>query len=355
MKKVLGIIILSILFSPVIAQRIVPNLIFKDIDDYNITRTSITKYQFNTIECYWGNVHEFNKDSCVHYSHEYFDSCGNLFELVKGDNLDSNKVDYSVQYKKISDTLYETLVKYPPGSTMIPDTIYTDTTINKKYRRWCLYKKDRNNNIVMRSVYYTKNEPEIKIERYDLDNKLVQIYYPTGIPTKPQTEWADSTFTEYGKTVTQNKTSTTGSYYREVDIYNKKNQLMEHSDWNKNSWGTKDLVRAIVIYDTAGNLIIRNTIDEDNRLISEEHYYYNKSKILIRYVRNDGFTNIEINEEKIFNDVGKITLYRSKPYYLDTETVWKYFYDDNTGLLSREELYKNGKYKASRFFFYKQI
>jgi len=350
MKKVVLCLILNVFFFSAIAQRVVYNYSLDDIDDANnFMDTATVCHGYHTLDLFSCQGSQFN-DSCFHLARQEYDSVGRLIQMVKGDDLANKKIDYWIQYKKITDSSYETLVKYPPSSTMISNLFFLDTVINNKYQHFSLYKKDKAGNVVVRSLYYVDKHNEVKIERYDLDNKLQQIFYPIG-RGEYNAEWTDSIVTNLGKTVTYHNVFPK-SEYTSSTVYDKDGRVLETFYINKGFADLKeDVSKTLFIYDTAGNTIKKIALDGNNRFISEERFYYN-SKNIVRYTMDYDLLDNDVNEEQIWNNNGSLILIRSRPLYSKTEIVWKYFFR-NDGLRERAELYKDGQHKATKVYKYK--
>ncbi len=204
--------------------------------------------------------------------------------------------------------------------------------------------------MVVRSLYYVDKHDEVKIERYDLDNKLQQIFYPVG-KSEYKAEWTDSVVTSRGKTITYHAVFPENEF-TSGSIYDKSGRLLETFFINKGLADLKEEVsRTLFVYDTAGNTIKKIDLDGNNRFISEERYYYN-NKDVVRYTMDYDLLDNDVNEERIWNNNGSLILTRSKPLYSDTETTWKYFFRKD-GLRERAELYKGGQYLSTKIYKYK--
>lgn len=351
MKKLILFTCIILCYTICLSQRIVNNLTLFDIDDsYNEIDTVVLKNNLFAVNAYRCNKSEGSKDSCVLYSQKTYDKSGRLTELIKGDNLTENKVDYIVSFKKVSDLLFEATVKYPPDSKMIPDDFYIDTVIKRTPKRVCLYKSDKNKYIQVRSVYTLGSNGGLKdVKRYDLDNKLVHIYYPFG-DRKPKKEWSDVSVNKQDSTIihyTLYDENEFISYY----IYSKKGKFIEARTVNNTfSNGYSSVIRKIIIYDSEGQPIIRTTVDENNQLISEEKFYYN-SNILVKYTEDDNVNDSFLREEKIFNLAGQIILFRSYNRYSNSITTWKYHYDGK-GLLRKDEYFLDEIPQLTRIYSY---
>lgn len=334
------------------SQRVVNNKFLFDIDNsYNEVDTVLLKNNLFTVTTYRCNKSDGSKDSCVLYSQKTYDKSGRLIELIKGDNLTENKVDYIVSFKKLSDLLFEAIVKYPPDSKMIPDNFYVDTVINKAPKRVCLYKRDKNNYIIVRSVYtLDSNSNLIDIKRYDSDNRLVHIYYPFG-NRKPKKEWSDVSVSKQDSTVIRYVLYEENEFITHY-VYNKKGRITEAKEVNNTfSNGDSSFIRKIIIYDSDDKQIIRTTVDEHNQLVLEERFYY-RGKNLVRYTEDVDLNDNHLQEEKIFNEAGKLTLYKSYNRYSGSLTVWKFYYDDN-GLLVKDEYFLDEILNSTRMYIYK--
>lgn len=349
-KRIVLCLIFSVFYLSGIAQRVVYNYSLNDIDDANdFMDTATVRHGYHTLDLFSCQGNLFN-DSCFHLASQQYDSAGRLIQLVKGDDLAKKKIDYWIQYKKVSDSSYETLVKYPPGSTMIADLLYLDTVIKDKPQHVSLYKKDKAGNMVVRSLYCVDKHNEVKIERYDLDNKLQQIFYPVG-KREYKAMWTDSVMTNRGKTVTCH-TLFPENEFTSGNVYDQNGRLLETFSVNKGLTDLKEEVsRELFIYDTAGNIIKKIALDGNNRFTAEERFYYN-NKVVVRYTMDYELSDDDVNEERVWDNNGSLILTRSRPLYSKTETTWKYFFR-NDGLRERAELYKNGKFSGAKVFKYK--
>jgi hypothetical protein len=192
MAKYIALIAFTLLFFRSMSQGVVKNILINDIDEYNQRDTFIIKHAFSEIYLYACPANQNIKDSCILYARKKFDNNDNSIEFVKGDDIAKNEIDYTIRYSKISDSVFESTVTYPLNSKRITDEIFTDTIIKGKSQKICLYKKDKNNNIIISSHYkISKDGDIIEIDRYDLDDKFVQIFYPLG-NRKPRKQWSDT-------------------------------------------------------------------------------------------------------------------------------------------------------------------
>lgn len=333
------------------SQKVLSNTFLFDIDvSYNEVDTVLLNNNKFTVNAYRCNKSDGSKESCVLYSQKTYDRSGRLIDWIKGDNLKENKVDFIVRFKKISDLVFEATVKYPPDSKMIPHDFYVDTVIKESPKRICLYKSDRNKYIVVKSVYTLDiNSNLIDIKRYDTGNNLVHIYYPFG-NRKPKKEWSDVSVSKQDSTVINYilyEENEFISYY----VYNKKGKITETKEINNTfNNGDSSLLRKIIIYDSDDQPIIRTTVDETNQLISEERFYY-RGKNLVRYTEDGNVNDSILQDEKYFNELGKLVLYKSYNEYSGSLTIWKFYYDD-IGLLKEEEYFLDGILKLTRKYSY---
>lgn len=352
MKKLFLCTCIILCYTICSSQKIVNNLFLLDIDDnYNEIDTVVLKNSLFAVNAYRCNKSGNSKDSCVLYLQKKYDKDGRLIELVKGDNLTENKVDYIVSFKKVSDLLFEATAKYPPDSKMIPDDFYFDTIVKQRPNRVCLYKSDKNKYIYVRSVYVLDSSGGLKdIKRYDLDDRLVQIYYPFG-DRKPKKEWSDISVSKQDSTIIHYSLYDENefiSYY----VYSKKGEIIENREVNNTfSNGDSSLIKKIIIYDSGGQPIIRTTVDENNQLISEERFYYN-GNVLVKYTEDDNVNDSILREEKVFNTAGQIVLYKSYNRYSNSITMWKYYYDGK-GLLKNDECFLDEILQLTRKYSYK--
>lgn len=233
---------------------------------------------------------------------------------------------------------------------MIPDDFYLDTIVKQMPTRVCLYKSDRSKYIIVRSVYSLDSTGGLKdIKRYDLNNRLVHIYYPFG-SRKPSKEWSDISVTEQDSTVIH-YTLYEENEYISYNVYSKNGKLIEARSVNNTfSNNYSSITRVIIIYDSEGQPIIRTNLDERSQLISEERFYYN-GNVLVKYTEDDNVSDSLLREEKIFNLLGQIVSYKSYNKYSGSVIMWKYYYDGK-GLLKKDEYFLDGIHQLTRMYSY---
>jgi hypothetical protein len=351
MKQILLIFLFNLFFTIIYSQRIIDNSLLNDIDDYNESDIFMPKLKLSTLELYSCQSNQNSKDSCLLFWIKKYDESGRLIEQIKGNNLDKNEIDFEVKYQKLSDTLFESITKYPKTSQKVPENMFIDTLIKGKKQRICLYKRDREQNIVMRSLYRINSNNDISnIKRFDLDNKLIDIYYPWG-SRKPKIEWTDTLVGEYENIITYNAIFEENKY-KSINIFDKKKRLIESSYSNSTfAGGSNDVVRKIFVYDEQNHLIIITTVDENNQLISVERYYYKKN-ILKRYTKSTDISNEFFNEDKHYDDFGNLTYFLSRPSAPENSNVWKYYINEK-GLCEKREFYVNNLLQSILIYSYK--
>lgn len=350
-KWLLMFLSMLIACSDLFAQRIVNNITFIDIDDVNVVDTIAIKkkfFQTETSACY---NNQQGEDSCVVYSKSKYDESGKLVQLTKGSNLQGNQIDYVVQYKKLSDSLYESIVRYPKGSTKIPSELFIDSMFKGRTKKVSLYKNDKNNNLVMRSVYKIKEDGTIDyIKRFDIDDNLIQIFYPLG-NRKPLREWTDTISNKFGKEI-QHNAIYLENQYQAIIIYNTFNKPVQtvYATYSFNS-GSNDYYKTSTIYNELQQPVLKISMDVNNQIIEEERSYYRNNK-LIRYTKSSDAKDSTLNEERLYDDTGKIILFKSHPRHSERQMVWKYFYSMQ-GLRERDEYFVNNVMQFRRRYIYK--
>lgn len=352
MPKLKCLVIIIIIFhSKAFTQRIVENKVINDVDDYNLSDTAIIKHNLHTIDLYSCNGADTTKlNLCTLYSKQRYDSSGKLVELIKGDNIKQDQIDFIVHYKKINDSLFESIAIYPPSSPFISD-YYFDTVINRTSKKISLYKRDNNNNLLIRSVYKINKDDQVDfINRYDLDNNLVEVYYPYG-RKKIKKEWTDTLRTKYQKIIDYHVMYTENNYEQRT-VINNDDKIVEWSYFNTSFLDDfKDIQRSVTIYNEQNNPAIKETFDENNRFISEERYYY-KGDIMVRYTKDENLADSILNVEKIADNSGRIIMSRSRSNDSQKTTTWKYYFYP-VGLNQKMEYYIDNKLVGTRVFRYK--
>jgi hypothetical protein len=350
MKNIFFLAIILVSQGKVFAQRIVEKALLNDIDDYDESDTAIIKHNFFEIDLYSCNVGMKNIDSCHLYAQQKYNKAGKLIELIKGEDIRQNKIDYWVSYKKINDSLFESIATYPPASSLISD-FNIDTVINERRKKVCLYKKDKNDNLVMRSVYKINKDGQISyINRYDMDSNLVEVYYPFG-RRKIKKEWTDTIRSEYQKIIDHHIIYEENDY-EERTITNNKNNVVEQSYLSTTfDNGFKSIQNSVTIYNERNNPVIIMTFDENNNFISEERYFY-KGDIVVRYTKDENLEDTVLNEENIADESGKIVASKSHLNHSKKTSTWKYYYNKE-GLDEKHEYYEDNKLVGTKIFKYK--
>lgn len=335
-SKFILLIVAILLCKSGYSQRIVDNKLLFYIDDaYIETDTMVSKINLKTADCYRCIKNDNGDDSCILITKTRYDSAGRIIELIKGNDLDKKQIDFVASYKWLTDTSMESIVKLPTGSTMISGNFDIDTIIKGKKKTICLYKADENKDIYVRSVYSMHgNGFWTEIRRYDLNDKLVEIYFPLGRNVAKRT-WTEVAVGKNDSIITQSWDY--DSYIiRSKNVYSKKGVLKEV--WSQ---GQEDsfVFRSVHYYNDNGQLIVKNDIDQDNRLLSEERSFF-KDKKLIRYTRDNDFNDSLFAEQVIYNNCGQ-PAYSSNYNSINGQNfIYKNFYDARH-LLVRREYYIN--------------
>lgn len=325
--------------NPCNSQRVLTNTILLYVDDFYVDAdTIVANNNLTTAACYQC-LKNNGKDSCVLVSQARYDKSGRIIELIKGSDLKTKLIDFIVSYKWFSDTTMESVSRFLPGQTILPDNYYVDTVIKGKQKHMSLFKTDKDGNIYIRSIYLMNPGGGWKeIKRFDLNNKLVEIYFPVGC-IQPKQNWTEVTVGDYDSIVTINWAFDNYINRRKV-IYSPKGILKEVWDWTK--WADRKdstVPRTVHYYSDIGNLIAKYDIDMDNRILSETKLYY-KDKKLIGYTSDHNFNDSLFDEQRRYNSIGQIIFSSECNSYNAECFVYKYFYDDRN-LLMRKEYYVN--------------
>lgn len=140
MKKLFLSALIFAIYSVSFSQRVVSYRLLNDIDyDYNIVDSQMSKNNLSVVRVFRCNGNGNGNDSCILISLQKYDRDGRLIELTSGNDLAQNEVDYVINYKRLSDFLFETTVRFSCDSKIIPDDFYIDTIINNtpKKREIC--------------------------------------------------------------------------------------------------------------------------------------------------------------------------------------------------------------------------
>lgn len=334
-----------------LAQRVVNNIIFLDIDgDYNVTDTIISNNRLRNVLCYQCKTDLFNKDSCLLTVRKRYDETGRLIELDNGGGKNENDFSVKISYRKISNVLYESITRYSLSSDVLPTDFYIDTTIKGKVEKVYLYKKDRDNRLYVKSHYILDSSGGLMlIKRYDLDNKLIHLYYPFG-NSKPAQQLMETKVNEFDSAVTVKANYTENEVVSKF-VYNKKGNICEVTEVN-NTYANKkkSIEKKYVLYNFINQPIVRITLNEDNQLVLEERFYYDMGR-LRKYTEDNDFQDSLLRVERVYNASGQVTLSKEYNKYNASTMTWKYIYNDK-GLLEKEIYYLDDMIEIVRIYKY---
>jgi hypothetical protein len=337
--------------KPGYSQRILTNTILSYIDDSFVeTDTMLSKNNLTTAACY-RCMKNNDYDSCVLVSQAGYDKFGRIIELTRGSDLINKLIDIIVSYKWFSDTTMESIAKCTAGQTILPGSYFVDTVINGRQKRMSLFKTDREGRIYIRSVYSINRDGfPLEIKRYDLNGKLVEIYFPAGNIQSNQ-NWIEVAVSSYDSIIISSWAFDNYINRRKL-IYTPTGVLKEVWDWTK--WRDRSdsiISRSVNYYDDNGKLIVKDEVDQNNRLLSETRLYYRNNK-LIEYTSDHSFNDSLFDEQKKYNSSGQIIFSSDCNVYNGECFVFKYFYDDKK-LLRRKEYYVNDELKYYQRYEYK--
>lgn len=351
MRKSIIIILSVFILGKAYSQRIVNNVFLTNIDElYDFTDSMISKNNYSIVEYYFVNENDTINNKGVLFCKRKFGKDGNLIEMTLGDNLNENKIDYIVSFDKKSDSMFESITIFSYESTLMDKNFFIDTTIKGKYKRICLYKRDEKQNIYVRSVYNINKNGKIEdIKRYDIDNKLIHIYYPFG-SRKPKRESNDTLTNETYNIYTHHATFDENDY-KVVSVFDKGNRLLERKTSNFTyAHGNESVYSELYSYDYTGHMVLKLKIGKNNQLLEEERFFYDKNELL-RHTIDRNISDSILNEETIYRE-GRKMEYTSIELYSTDKIMWKFFYNKE-GLRCRDDYYLNGQKKSSRIYKYK--
>lgn len=351
MKPIFIILFLVFSYTNGFSQRVFTHVFWTDIDDFDQVNEEMSKHDLSMLDLRSLPAEHKISDSGVMIWEKKYDRSGRMIEQIKGSDIDRKKIDFSARYKKVSDSVFESIVLFPPGSTIIPNDLFVDSVIKGKKERVNLYKPDKDKNIFIRSLYgISRENTTIYIKRFDIDNKLIDIYYSMG-NEKVKAAWNDTVKNEFSTTITNH------SIYEKVtlqttSLYSKTNQLLEetHSEKNLDDDGYS-FYKSYYLYDTTNHLTHRITVDANGNISGDEKYFY-KGGSLIRYTSGWDLTDEHITEEKQYDSLGNMFFYRYHPQGSSFTNLWRYSIDER-GLCIRRENYQNDKLLSVLLYTYK--
>jgi len=350
MKKWLSVFtILIFTFNTVFCQRISYNGYESGIDEPFQFNKELIKGKYRLINIYSCSDTIFKKSKCVCESRELYNDSGRIIKLIVGSDLDSNKINYIVNFTSTTDSICqvtaEFFAQYIDRLSLFQDY---DTIQNKAF---FIYPRDpKTKNVKIRStlLYPTRRYLPDTIFRYDITGKLKEIYYPNG-NRKILKEWSDSLINRDSKTFYFHSIFPENQYHSYA-TYSKKGIILDRGWTNISNDSTANTQKTIYIYDDSLRLILKNTVDEKNSFIESEHFFYD-SGILTKHTIDRNLNDSVDNEIKIYNKDGKLLelFQKAANYPYDT---WKWLYIYQGHLQHRTDYFRTGKYQGSTFFIY---
>jgi hypothetical protein len=320
-----------------LAQIIVNNAFLPDVDNYDQIDSLMPKFKFREKNIYKVILNGKALDSLLLYSQKYNDS-GRLVELVKWNETNNDKIEYSIFYSKISDTIFQTITRYPLGSSMIDEGFTVDSIIDGKKNKINLYSPDKNGNIFVKSIYILHNNSRPEICRYDINDKLIHIFYPNG-SRQPLYETTDTVHNKNGKIISTN-TVYKENIYTNILTYNRKDYMLESYTSNVNlSTGSEVKQKKVFVYNDKGLPVVLTSMNENNELVYEERFSY-KGKVLKLYTKDFDLDIEGFNEERRYDDLSNITFMEERSNFPERRFTWKYYYNE-LGLKIRYEYFYN--------------
>ena len=321
------------------SQIVVKNTLIPEIDfDFKEVNKALSRAHYSQLKCY--RCAHCNKDSCKLVWEKNYDVNGRILQFIKGSDLNRNKIDFTCAYRRFNDSLFESIVTFPPGSATIPWNFYIDTVINNTPRHVALYKHNEKNALYVRSRYFLNDNGDIdSIRRYDIENKLVHLYLPLGEPENAKKEWQQVSVNTNDSVISRSETyeaTTFSTFWR----FSRSGLIKEKTFAHGGLSGLDSIdQKEYFYYNSKNELIAKLTTDLSNHITIEERYYYNHGK-LARYTKDDWLEDTVIKEEKIYDEKSNLILYRDYNRFNSQMFTWKYKYSDGN-LLTKLEFYIN--------------
>ena len=337
------------------AQREVNNSYLFDIDEPFQFNINLKKWNYAIAEVFTCSDSVFNNQSCICTKREFYDTSGRLIKLLSGGDLMKNKIDYTVNYVTVTDTICEVITRfsaaYVDSISLSGQLFHYDSIINRKPAKQFIYPREKNNDIIIRSILEFDAGAGLakRILRYDVKGKLREIYYPTG-NRKPTKETIDTVMNGDFKIISFNYSYPENDYQQQI-FYNSKGHIIERKHTNISN-GKKNVEREIFVYNDKGNLIRKLTVNKNNIFIRDETFMY-KDSILVTYTSDSNLEDSIPNELSVYDMEGNLieALQRSSGYPYD---MWRYKYFFEGSLHRRTDYYHNGNFFRSTIFRYKE-
>jgi hypothetical protein len=308
---------------------------------YSPTNLNLESYFFNVDSAISKNKKKIKEtwycfngisDSCYIEQISRYDDSGRVVEHAAWEFPENKELTFTARFKKISAFQFEGIIKYPQMLVKPPDPVYADTLTRR-----IIYNLDSFGGID--SKY-----------SYDMDNKLVHRdsgpgrRILTGVSRDTIVTASDSTIIkvwtydeyEYSLTIVYDRTGRV--------IHTTESTLFLISE------GGQSIERTTWIYGDNNRPAIVTTVDKYNKLRSVSRCYYEQG-VFVRSTMDKDTTDSIIDEERRYNPTGDlIQLTTSDPVY--GMKIWKYYYSDS-GLLEKEEHFRDSLMMYSRKYIYK--
>jgi hypothetical protein len=356
MKAYLILTILIVLFRPgAIAQREVNNSYLFDIDEPFQFNKHLIRHNYRMVELFNCPNTIFNEQLCTCTKREAYDTSGRLVQLISGNDLRKNKINYSVTYQLVTDSVCEIITRFSAAyvdSMGRSSSLFTqDTIINQKSVKQFLYPREKNNDIIMRSILQFDDDHTSlakKISRFDVKGKLTEIYYPLG-NIRPLKVIVDTSVNGKFKTISYKQVFNDNEFDDQIS-YNDEGLILERKFVNIRN-GRANFDREINVYNDRKKLIRKLTVDENNAFIREETFFYSDS-ILTKYILTSNPEDSVPDVRKIYDREGNlIELFEGSTASHKNDWLYKYYFENQ--LQQRTDYYHNSTFWKTTFFKYK--
>ncbi len=346
----------SILFytNAAVSQRVFDNSFFSYVDEPKEYNRDLIKGNYRSVSIYSCSDSIFDLSRCRCTTREFYNDSGRIIKRILGGNIDRDAIDYTIIYQSLKDDVGIVVTEYKAHFIDSTSTFMVDTVINGRFQKICMFEREANRDLIVKSVLIFKSENELNLPdtvfRYGKTGKLELISYPLG-NRKAIKEWKDTLFIGNTKRISNHNIFKENEYHSYV-VYSPQGLILEDGSSNISLDDTMHphIDKSIYVYDDSSRLIIKHNLYGNNRFGDDEHYTYENGH-LVKHTLQFTLNDSSENTVKIYDPLGHLVFFREKsnasPFYMKQ---WNYCFREN--LQEKSFYFEHDKLMHAWFFVY---
>lgn len=279
-----------------------------------------------------------------------FDTAGRIVNCVVGSDINLGKVDIVMSYNLVNDTTIRQVAKISYDKVKSLPVFFSDENIKETKLEKLVFGHNQDSFVTVQSKFYgAQGSTPVRIERFNKDNRLFQIWYPLGLE-EPKIVNSDTFRNERSNRVATTIFEWRQSKTKVIKEFNSRGELvMEINASKRTSDSTYSYSTEYYFYDQVGRIIRINRSDGDNQLKSTYEYHY-KGEVLARFDRFDEPDSTPA-VTKIYDEItGKLNTSEDRTGKNIIQLRYKY---NSLGLVEQIDEFKNHKRVSMRLFKYR--